>query len=188
MKRKFCVPMGAFLLTIGIAVSGHTSTIMYEDLYDDDITLSAAAAGTELIERENYLTWTFDITDTGFDPDSFYEITDAWVFLWFNQDSEQGQEPNGSDEEYASLVIGLDSFAVWEVDNGKSDKFTMTSLISLNDYGTVDVTLTATDGSFNFNKAKLKAEAAPVPEPATMLLFGTGIAGLAGSRFRRKKK
>jgi len=27
-----------------------------------------------------------------------------------------------------------------------------------------------------------------VPEPATMLLFGTGIAGLAGSRIRRKKK
>lgn len=27
----------------------------------------------------------------------------------------------------------------------------------------------------------------PVPEPATMLLFGTGIAGLIGSRARRKK-
>ena len=29
---------------------------------------------------------------------------------------------------------------------------------------------------------------APVPEPATMLLFGAGIAGFAGLRLRRKKK
>ena len=29
---------------------------------------------------------------------------------------------------------------------------------------------------------------APVPEPATVILFGTGAAGLVGSRFRRKKK
>lgn len=31
-------------------------------------------------------------------------------------------------------------------------------------------------------------DAAPVPEPATILLFGFGLAGLAGTRIRRKKK
>lgn len=29
---------------------------------------------------------------------------------------------------------------------------------------------------------------APIPEPATILLFGTGLAGLIGTRLRKKKK
>jgi hypothetical protein len=39
-----------------------------------------------------------------------------------------------------------------------------------------------------FTKNLIHEPTAPVPEPATMLLFGTGLVGFAGSRFRRKKK
>ncbi|MEN8140074.1 MAG: DVUA0089 family protein [Thermodesulfobacteriota bacterium] len=50
----------------------------------------------------------------------------------------------------------------------------------------------ANDGSYRLEISSLagtlSAGATPTPEPATMLLFGTGLVGLAGSRARRKKK
>lgn len=39
-----------------------------------------------------------------------------------------------------------------------------------------------------FTGVNLTIDAEPVPEPTTILLLGTGIAGLAGTRLRRKKK
>lgn len=44
-------------------------------------------------------------------------------------------------------------------------------------------------GQGNFNSVQLATpQSTPVPAPATMLLLGTGIAGLVGSRIRRKKQ
>lgn len=43
------------------------------------------------------------------------------------------------------------------------------------------------EGNVNNISGYIAESAAPVPEPATMLLFGTGLVGLVSARFRRKK-
>ena len=61
--------------------------------------------------------------------------------------------------------------------------------------GTDDIVMTGfwpevagAGGAGSISHVAIFGASAPIPEPATMLLFGTGLIGLAGLRLRRKNK
>ncbi len=173
-------------MTLVFGMVGTASAIPYTDTYDaGHIYMRGSLFGSD-----DSVSWTFDITDNGFNPNT-QDVISASVGLNLSDD--------GCDFfEFARLNVGDNRF-YWEVDNGNIS-FAITSLMSLSDTGKVAATLTARWGDFYFNSATLSAIGtkpdpsggdvpAPVPEPSTILLMGTGILGLvAYGRKRYHKK
>jgi hypothetical protein len=179
---------------LGFTGLANAATINFEDMID---TWGIWGDATPIVEGAP-LSYTHNINDSinlaagdlvtsaSLELDFTNDVFDTVFTGWFR----------GLDDltEYVSYGFDGSSWtSIGEVDNGQY--VVSVNVALLNDNGMLNVKLSVTNNDSGSGTAYLDhsrlygtAETAPVPEPATMILLGSGLMGLAGFRKRFFKK
>lgn len=208
--RKINVFLLSIVLTLGVTFTASADPFYYDAFpnslpasissYMTTYSVTIAAPSDLLVDDVNVLV---DISHTWMgDLDIFIGHGTTWVQL-FNQTGGSGDDMD---------MVWFDDEATTSIDDatpafGPGSFMPTSNLDSSNVYGATSTLLSAFDGQAlagmwtlavydNYwldegflNQFAIGGEAsAPVPEPATMLLFGCGLAGLIGYSRKRSKK
>lgn len=180
MKKKYLSIIVAGLLTLGTAVLANATVINY-----------TATDLTDINTGEDLWQYSYTVSDNAFAADTGFTIYfDIGLYDFLDP---APTAPNG---EWGVLTWNPDPLLPGD---GAYDAYALFDNASLADMFTVSFVWlggTSGPGSQFFEvyydgptwSVLEDGSTTPVPEPATMLLFGTGLAGLVGSGMRKKSK
>jgi len=209
MKSRILVVMIAAIFLL----SGYASALTYT--WDFTSTTDTLLSDYEIFTDDQGGGYTIDVFASGFSFDELLTQTTAGLGITSSEDPDYavgGYETLlftlGAG--YADLVNWSINFDISGLGNGAitpEDQFSdpnLVELITTNSYS-LDSLIGLTDGLFSFTEywlyedaatfeylnhftvSSITAETAPIPEPATILLLGSGLAGLAWYGRKRKK-
>jgi hypothetical protein len=180
MKKTFLTALVAGVLLVGTAGLVQATSMTLEEAggYVDTLKYSGnlgnAGEAAELGWVTSVLggTYTFEFKDDSLD-DEWFDISNL---------------PAGR---YAHALTSAPDYFLIKTGNigGTANKHFLYQNLASVDWAVIDLVALGI-GSTNIDKIShiTGFDGTPVPEPTTMLLFGTGLAGLAGMVRRRKEK
>ncbi len=178
-------------VAIGLWCAGmaHAVPVPFEDMVSGPVYLNG---------KTGPISYAFehDLTDNGFSAPGV--ITEAKITVIFDADY---TDPSGIDhKEFVKVVVGATTYGSWEIDH--NDDFVLTllphALTTLSNTGKIGIQAVMTNkGDLRFMESKLVAKGISgdrplppqaTPEPSTLILLGSGLAGVVTIGLRRRQQ
>jgi hypothetical protein len=183
MIKQVLRTMSFAALTLWVTGTAQAAPITFTDLIAPAVPVYLNGDGSPKTH-----TVTHDITDgvPAFIP-GFHTLSNATIKMTLDDDLPPCCIDTG---EFMKITVGGTDYGPWDVDHMDVFLITLnsTALTDLNLDGKVSATITMTNrGDLNFISSELVADTTPTPEPSTLILVGSGLAGVIGFGLRRRK-